>query len=163
MQVLRFRRADRSTVAKVVTKTHSTTDSTVRGITWTMPAIANLNIAEGRSLTESEDEHSAHVAIIGTTSSTTSSAPATRSEGDPRRRHPLHRNRVAESQGKTMGSSMDNWVASSHLVPPSIRLHSTLRSMWMRGWRRMMENLIDQLRIIMRRRHLLPHLRRLLD
>ena len=57
--------AQRNTTGKVVYQTKSTTDTGVRGWTWTMPAISNLNIDEGRSFTEVEDEHSAHVAIVG--------------------------------------------------------------------------------------------------
>src|SRR5271165_5050470 len=57
--------ADRSTVGKIVYQTKSTTDTTIRGVTWTMPPLANLNIVEGRSFTESEDDHSAHVALVG--------------------------------------------------------------------------------------------------
>jgi putative ABC transport system permease protein len=152
--------ADRSSVGKVVYQTHSTTDSTIRGITWTMPAIANLNIAEGRSLTESEDEHSAHVAIIGT-----DIVDNVLGAGDPLGKEirvngtPYTVIGVAESQGKTMGSSMDNWVG----IPLTSFLHqfgahSTLTVyVDAGGGGEVMEGLIDQLRIIMRaRRHLLP-------
>jgi putative ABC transport system permease protein len=152
--------ADRSSTGKVVYQTRSTTDSTVRGITWTMPAIANLNIAEGRSLTESEDEHSAHVAIIGT-----DIVDNVLGAGDPLGKEirvdgtPYTVIGVAESQGKTMGSSMDNWVG----IPLTSFLHqygshSTL-SVYVDagGGGEVMEGLIDQLRVIMRaRRHLLP-------
>ncbi|MGA2848856.1 MAG: FtsX-like permease family protein [Terracidiphilus sp.] len=152
--------ADRSSTGKVVYQTHSTTDSTIRGITWTMPAIANLNIAEGRSLTESEDEHSAHVAIIGT-----DIVDNVLGAGDPLGKEirvdgtPYTVIGVAESQGKTMGSSMDNWVG----IPLTSFLHqygshSTLTVyVDAGGGGEVMESLIDQLRIIMRaRRHLLP-------
>ncbi len=57
--------AQRNSTGKVVYQTKSTTDTGIRGWTWTMPPISNLNIDEGRSFTEVEDEHSAHVAIIG--------------------------------------------------------------------------------------------------
>jgi len=36
--------ADRATVGKVVFQTRNSTDTNIRGITWTMPPIANLNI-----------------------------------------------------------------------------------------------------------------------
>ena len=54
--------AERQTTGVVVYGNHSTTDTQIRGLTWTMPAISNLNIALGRGFTESEDQHSAHVA-----------------------------------------------------------------------------------------------------
>ena len=57
--------ARRESTGKVVYGKKSTTDTDIRGWTWTMPAISNLNIAVGRSFTEVEDEHSAHVAIVG--------------------------------------------------------------------------------------------------
>src|ERR1035438_5006787 len=41
-------------------------DCTIRGYTWQMPMLENLNIAEGRGFTEQDDERAAHVAIIGT-------------------------------------------------------------------------------------------------
>jgi hypothetical protein len=44
-----------------------------------MPPISNLNIDEGRSFTESEDEHSAHVAIVGADVVDNVLGPATRS------------------------------------------------------------------------------------
>ncbi len=50
--------AQRNTTGKVVYGTRSTTDTNIRGWTWTMPPIMNLNIAEGRFYTELEDEHS---------------------------------------------------------------------------------------------------------
>ncbi len=57
--------AERNTTGKVVRGTASTTDTTIRGWTWTMPPISNLNIALGRVYTEVEDEHHSHVAIVG--------------------------------------------------------------------------------------------------
>jgi len=50
---------------KVVRGTQSTTDTQIRGWTWTMPSLSNLDIAVGRSFTDIEDTHSAHVAIVG--------------------------------------------------------------------------------------------------
>ncbi len=47
--------AQRGATGKVVRGTQSTTDTKIRGWTWTMPPISNLNIAVGRSFTEIED------------------------------------------------------------------------------------------------------------
>jgi putative ABC transport system permease protein len=152
--------ADRSTTGAIVYQTKSTTDSTIRGVTWTLPAIANLNIAEGRSFTESEDEHSSHVAIVGT-----DIVDNVLGQGDPLGKEirvngsPYTVIGVAESQGKTMGSSMDNWVG----IPLTAFLHqygahSTLEIYAdAGGGGEVMDNVMDQLRIIMRaRRHLRP-------
>jgi putative ABC transport system permease protein len=151
---------DHSTTGSVVYQTKSTTDSTIRGITWTMPAIANLNIAEGRSFTESEDEHNAHVAIIGS-----DIVDNVLGQGDPLGKEIRVNGTqytvigVAESQGKTMGNSMDNWVG----IPLTTFLHqfgshSSLTIYADAGSSgEVMDNVIDQLRVIMRsRRHLLP-------
>ncbi len=54
-----------SASGKIVYGTKSSTDTDVRGWTWTMPPMSNLNIVQGRSFTEAEDEHSSHVAIVG--------------------------------------------------------------------------------------------------
>ncbi len=152
--------ADHSTTGSVVYQTRSTTDSTIRGITWTMPAIANLNIAEGRSFTESEDEHSAHVAIIGS-----DIVDNVLGQGDPLGKEirvngtPYTVIGVAESQGKTMGNSMDNWVG----IPLMAFIHQFGANFSLTvyadagGGGQMMDNVMDELRVIMRaRRHLLP-------
>jgi putative ABC transport system permease protein len=152
--------ADRSTSGSVVYQTRSTTDSTIRGVTWTMPAIANLNIAEGRSFTESEDEHSAHVAIVGS-----DIVDNVLGQGDPLGKEirvngaPYTVIGVAESQGKTMGTSMDNWVG----IPLTAYLHQFGANVSLTiyadagGGGEVMDNVMDQLRVIMRaRRHLLP-------
>src|SRR5579863_2830823 len=57
--------AQRNSTGKVVRGTQSTTDTDIRGWTWTMPALSNLNIELGRSFTQLEDEHSSPVAIVG--------------------------------------------------------------------------------------------------
>src|SRR6516162_3516758 len=57
--------AQRHGTGKIVHGTKSTTDTDIRGWTWTMPAISNLNIELGRGFTQTEDDHSAGVAIVG--------------------------------------------------------------------------------------------------
>ena len=152
--------AQRTTTGKVVYQTRSTTDTSVRGWTWTMPPISNLNIDQGRSFTESEDDHSAHVAIVGydvvdnVIADQEPLGKEIRIDGTP-----YTVIGVGERQGKTLGMSMDNWVA----IPLSTFLHSydahhTL-DIYVNsgGGGVVMDNVIDQLRTIMRaRRHLGP-------
>ena len=113
--------AQRGTTGKVVYQTRSTTDSNVRGCTSTMLPISNLNIELGRSLTPAEDEHAAHVAVVGADIVDNVLGP-----GDPLGKEirvdgsPYTVIGVAERQGKMLGTSMDNWVA----IPLTTFLHS---------------------------------------
>ena len=155
--------ATRSTTGKVVKGSQSTTDTTIRGWTWTMPSLQNLNIAEGRAFTESEDEHSAHIAIVGADIATNMLGGA----------DPLGQEirvdgveytvvGVGEAQGKMFGSSMDNWVSlplntfqevyGAHGLNSSISIYVDAGS-----GGDVMDAVIDELRSIMRvRRHLAP-------
>jgi len=151
--------ADRSSVGKVVYQTKSTTDSTIRGITWTMPPIANLNIVEGRSFTETEDEHSTHVAIVGA-----DIVDNVLGAGDPLGKEirvdgvPYTVIGVAEPQGKTLGTSMDNWVGiplttflESYGTQPTMDIYVDAG-----GGGEVMDAVTDEVRTIMRTRHHLP-------
>jgi putative ABC transport system permease protein len=152
--------AQRSTTGKVVYGTRSTTDSNVRGWTWTMPAMSNLNIAVGRSLTETEDTHSTHVAIVGA-----DIVDNVLGAGDPLGKeirvdgNPYTVIGVGERQGKMLGQSLDNWVA----IPLTTFLHTYGANATLTiyvdsgGGGAVMENVQDELRTIMRtRRHQLP-------
>ena len=152
--------AARTTTGKVVYGANSTTDSDIRGWTWTMPALSNLNIESGRSFTEVEDEHSAHVAIVGCDIVDNMLGP-----GDPLGKEiradgqPYTVIGVGECQGKIMGSSMDNWVA----VPLTAFLHTHGSNASIKvyadagGGGEVIDAASDELRVIMRaRRHLAP-------
>jgi putative ABC transport system permease protein len=152
--------AQRTTTGKVVYGTQSTTDTQVRGWTWTMPPISNLNIALGRSFTESEDAHSAHVAIVGADIATN-----VLGTGDPLGKEirvdgePYRVIGVGEAQGKMFGASMDNWVA----VPLEAFLETygsnDSLSIYVDtgGGGAVLDAVTDELRTIMRvRRHLKP-------
>jgi putative ABC transport system permease protein len=150
----------RSTTGKVVYGTQSTTDTNVRGWTWTMPPISNLNIAEGRSFTEVEDEHSTRVAIVGS-----DIVDNVLGQGDPLGKEirvdgaPYTVIGVGESQGKMMGQSMDNWVAIP--LTSFIEAYGAHQSMTIYvntgGGGEVMDAVSDELRVIMRsRRHLAP-------
>lgn len=150
----------RNITGKVVYGTKSSTDTDIRGWTWTMPPMSNLNIAEGRSFTESEDQHGAHVAIVGSDIVDNLLGPGDpigkeiRVDGDP-----YSIIGVAESQGKTFGASQDNWVA----VPLNafIAAYGANKSMIIYvnagGGGETIDRVTDELRTIMRaRRHLRP-------
>ncbi|HEX8813277.1 MAG TPA: ABC transporter permease, partial [Terracidiphilus sp.] len=150
----------RNSTGKVVYGKESTTDTTIRGWTWTMPAISNQNITEGRVFTQSEDEHAAHVAIVGS-----DIVDNMLGAGDPLGKEirvdgsPYTVIGVGESQGKMFGSSMDNWVA----VPLTSYLHQYGSHVSMviyvdaGGGGAVTDNVSDQLRTIMRtQRHLAP-------
>ncbi|MFZ1938309.1 MAG: ABC transporter permease [Terracidiphilus sp.] len=152
--------AERNTTGKVVRGTASTTDTTIRGWTWTMPPISNLNIALGRVYTEVEDEHHSHVAIVGS-----DIVDNLLGVGDPLGKEirvdgvPYTVIGVGESQGKMFGQSMDNWVA----IPLSNFLdaygaHQSLEIYVDSGsGGAVMEAVEEELRTIMRaRRHLGP-------
>ncbi|MGC1423530.1 MAG: ABC transporter permease [Terracidiphilus sp.] len=152
--------ARRDNLGKVVYGRSSTTDTDIRGWTWTMPALSNLNIESGRAFTEPEDSHSAHVAIVGADIVNNMLGP-----GDPLGKEvridgaPYTVIGVGEAQGKMLGMSMDNWVAiplnafqQSHGAHDSIDIYVEAG-----GGGELIEIVSDQLRTIMRtRRHLAP-------
>src|ERR1700735_1101011 len=49
--------AMQTSTGKVVVGTQSSTDTTIRGYTWQMPDMQNLNIVEGRGFTQADDDH----------------------------------------------------------------------------------------------------------
>jgi putative ABC transport system permease protein len=152
--------AARTTTGKIVYGSNSTTDSEVRGWTWTMPTLSNLNIDAGRSFTEVEDEHSTRVAIVGCDIVNNMLGP-----GDPLGKEirvdgsPYTVIGTGECQGKILGQSMDNWVA----VPLTSFLHAYGSNASIKVYAdagaggEVMDAAIDELRVIMRsRRHLAP-------
>ena len=152
--------AQRTKTGSVVYGKQSTTDSDIRGWTWTMPAISNLNIAEGRGFTETEDEHSTRVAVVGSDIVDNTLGP-----GDPLGKEirvdgvPYRVIGVGEPQGKMFGRSMDNWVAvpltaylAEYGAHDSLDIYADSG-----GGGAVMEAVQDELRTIMRvRRHLAP-------
>ncbi len=151
----------RSTTGRIVYGTRSTTDTNIRGTTWTMLPISNLNIELGRSLTATEDEHSAHVAVVGA-----DIVDNVLGAGDPLGKEirvdgaPYTVIGVAERQGKMLGQSMDNWVA----IPLTAFIHAygahSSMSIYVDagGGGAVMDEVMDELRVILRtRRHLAPN------
>ena len=150
----------RSATGSVVYGTHSTTDSQVRGWTWTMPSMSNLDIAEGRMFTEVEESHEAHVAVSGA-----DIANNTIGRGDPLGKEirvdgiPYTVIGVAEPQGTMFGQSMDNWVAVP--LPDFLDRYGTHDSLSIYaeapGGGAVLDETMDELRVLMRvQRHLPP-------
>jgi putative ABC transport system permease protein len=104
--------AMQSSVGKIVRGTESVTDSQIRGYTWQMPSLQNLNITAGRGFTEADENHASHVAIIGTDiqdhlfAGIDPLGQELRVDGTP-----YTVIGISEKQGSTFGASQDNWVA----------------------------------------------------
>src|ERR1700749_3992653 len=97
---------------KVVYNAHSSTDTDIRGWTWTMPPIYNINIDRGRGFVPVDEEHNSHVAIIGP-----DIVDNQMGQIDPIGKEIRVDGAqytvigVGERKGKTLGQSQDNWVA----------------------------------------------------
>jgi putative ABC transport system permease protein len=104
--------AQQTSTGKIVYGTQSSTDTVIRGNTWSMPEMQNLNIVQGRGFTPSDDEHASHVALAG------SDIQENLLGGDDPIGKEIRVDGVpytiiglGEKQGKTLGQSQDNWVA----------------------------------------------------
>ena len=120
--------AQQTTSAKVVRGTHSITDTTIRGYTWQMPSLQNLDIAEGRGFTQVDEDHASPVAIIGTDvrdelfAGIDPLGQELRVDGMP-----YTVVGVSEKQGSTLGQSQDNWVAVP--LPAFQKSYGTMKSL----------------------------------
>jgi putative ABC transport system permease protein len=103
--------AMQATTGLVVYRKESATDVNIRGYTALMPEMQNLDIVEGRSFTEADEEHASPVVIIGADIEDNLLKGA-----DPLGKEirvggaPYTVIGLAERQGKTLGRSQDNWV-----------------------------------------------------
>jgi putative ABC transport system permease protein len=149
-----------SKTTNVVHNGQSSTDTGVRGYTATMFSLNNLNVELGRALTEADEEHGTHDAVVGY-----DIVDNLLGDGDPIGKEirvdgvPYTVVGVGERQGKTFGQSQDNWVA----VPITTYQHTygTNDSMTVyaraNGDASVMLRAEDQVRVIMRtRRHDAP-------
>jgi putative ABC transport system permease protein len=145
--------AFQSTTGKVRYNAQSSTDTTIRGYTTLMPEMQNLNIVEGRSFTQAEEDHAAPVALIG----------ADIEENLLKFEDPLGKEirvdgvpytviGLGEKQGKTLGQSQDNWVAvpltafqKTYGTAKTLTIYSKAGS-----GAEAMETATDQARLIMR-------------
>jgi putative ABC transport system permease protein len=103
--------AQQATRAKVTRGTNSVTDTNIRGYTWQMPSLQNLDITQGRDFTASDEEHGSAVAVIGT-DIRDNLFPGVDPLGLELRvdGQPYTVIGVADKQGSTFGQSQDNWV-----------------------------------------------------
>ncbi|MGA8939861.1 MAG: ABC transporter permease [Acidobacteriaceae bacterium] len=103
--------AFQSTTGGVVYKAQSSTDTQIRGYSALMPDMQNLNIVEGRGLTQVDEDHASQVALIG----------ADIEDNLLKGEDPIGKEirvdgalytivGLGEKQGKTLGQSQDNWV-----------------------------------------------------
>ncbi len=104
--------AQQAVTGKLVRGTASITDAQIRGYTWQMPSLQNLNITSGRDLTANDEEHGSHVALIGTDvqenlfSGVDPIGQELRAGGTP-----YTVVGIVEKQGSTFGQSQDNFIA----------------------------------------------------
>jgi putative ABC transport system permease protein len=101
---------DKST--NVVANGHSTSDTDVRGYTWTMMTLNNVDIALGRGFTPVDVDKATHYVIVGY-----DIVDNLLGADDPLGKEirvdgiPYTIIGVGDRQGKTLGQSQDNWVA----------------------------------------------------
>ena len=101
---------DKST--NVVANGHSSNNTEIRGYTWTMLSLNNIDIALGRGFTPTDEDKGTHDAIVGY-----DIVDNLLGEGDPLGKEirvdgiPYTIVGVGDRQGKTLGQSQDNWVA----------------------------------------------------
>jgi len=100
------------TTGKIKFGAESSDSSEIRGYTALMPEMQNLNVVEGRGFTQADEDHGAHVALVG------SDIQENVLKGeDPIDKEirvdgvPYTIIGLGEKQGKTLGQSQDNWVA----------------------------------------------------
>ncbi|HEX5236499.1 MAG TPA: ABC transporter permease [Silvibacterium sp.] len=97
---------------KIVYQNHSSDNTDIRGWSWNMPEISNLNIALGRSFVPADQQYGSRVAIVGY-DIVNNLLPRTNPLGKEIRvdGQPYTIIGVGERQGSTLGRSEDNYVA----------------------------------------------------
>ncbi len=149
---------DRSTT--VVANKHSSDNTEIRGYTWTMLSLNNIDIALGRGFTQGDEDHATHNVIVGydivdnLLGSIDPLGQEIRVNGIP-----YTIVGVGDRQGKTLGQSQDNWVAvpittyqQTYGYNDSVNIYSRAN-----GDAEVMARAQDEVRVIMRtRRHDAP-------
>ena len=139
---------------------HSSNDTEMRGITWTMLTLNNMDIVEGRGFTPADDDHGTHNVIVGY-----DIVDNLLGSGDPIGKEihvggiPYTIVGVGDRQGKTMGQSQDNWVAVPLTTYQQTYGYNDSLDIYARanGDAAAMERVKDEVRALMRaRRHNAP-------
>ncbi len=101
------------TSGSVIAGKKSSTNTDIRGWTWNMLEISNLNIAVGRSFVPADQTYARHVAVIGYDIQHDLLGMGVNPIGQQIRvdGEPYTVIGVAEKQGSTLGQSQDNFVA----------------------------------------------------
>jgi len=149
-------RLDRN--SSVVFNGHSSSDTDMRGLTWTMISLDNMDIAEGRGFTPADDEKATHNVIVGA-----DIVDNLLGEGDPLGKEirvngiPYTIVGVGDRKGKTLGQSQDNWVAIPVSTFQQIYGYNSSLDIYARATSEnaeAMERAKEEVRVIMRsRRH----------
>jgi len=144
----------------VVANGHSSNNTDVRGYTWTMLGLNNIDIALGRGFTPADDEHATKDVIVGY-----DIVDNLLGEGDPIGKEirvdgiPYTIVGVGDRQGKTLGQSQDNWVAIPLSTYQQVYGYNDSVDIYARatGGAATMERAEDEVRVLMRtRRHNAP-------
>jgi putative ABC transport system permease protein len=142
---------------KVVANGKSSDNTDMRGYTWTMLSLNNIDIAIGRGFTPADEEHATKNAIVGY-----DIVDNLLPDGDPNGKEirvdgiPYTIIGVGDRQGKTLGQSQDNWVAIPITTYQQINGYNDSLDIYARanGNAEVMERAKDQVRAMMRvRRH----------
>ncbi len=149
-----------SKTTNVVINGHSSDNTEVRGYTWTMLSLNNIDLALGRGFTPADEQHAAHNAIVGYDIVDNLLGPGDPIGKDIRVDGVLYTIiGVGERQGKTLGQSQDNWVAvpittyqNTYGDNDSVTIYARVK-----GGAAAMERVEDEVRVLMRtRRHDAP-------
>jgi putative ABC transport system permease protein len=144
----------------VVANGKSSNNTGVRGYTWTMLSLNNIDIAIGRGFTPADEDHATKNVIVGY-----DIVDNLLPEGDPVGKEirvdgiPYTIIGVGDRQGKTLGQSQDNWVAIPITTYQQIYGYNDSVDIYARanGNAEVMERAKDQVRVLMRtRRHNAP-------
>jgi putative ABC transport system permease protein len=144
----------------VVANGHSSNNTSVRGYTWTMLSLNNIDIAIGRGFTPGDEDHATKNVIVGY-----DIVDNLLGDGDPLGKEirvdgiPYTIIGVGDRQGKTLGQSQDNWVAVPITTYQQIYGYNDSVDIYARtnGTAQEMERAEDSVRVMMRtRRHNAP-------
>ena len=141
----------------VVANGHSSNNTEIRGYTWTMLSLNNIDIALGRGFTPTDEDKGTHDAIVGY-----DIVDNLLGDGDPIGKEirvdgiPYTVVGVGDRQGKTLGQSQDNWVAVPITTYQQTYGYNDSLTIYARanGNAQVMEQAEDDVRVLMRsRRH----------